>query len=112
MVLDIIEAKLFKEPEQSIKLSIPKYRCNLILKLRLLTLSMFLKFQHQNLCFIIFYLVLKVLILPWFITLCLYQISPLTIGRFLEDPHSIKRCRNKYINSFVNDCYNRGPHYY
>ena len=32
MVSDIIEAKLFKEPEQSIKLSIPKYRCNLIFK--------------------------------------------------------------------------------
>ena len=29
MALDIIETKLFKEPKEIIKKSIPKYRCNL-----------------------------------------------------------------------------------
>ena len=32
MALDIIETQLFKEPEEIMKKSIPKYRCNLIFK--------------------------------------------------------------------------------
>ena len=32
MALDIIETKLFKEPKEIIKKSIPKYRCNLTFK--------------------------------------------------------------------------------
>ena len=32
MALDIIETKLFKEPKEIIKISIPKYRCNLTFK--------------------------------------------------------------------------------
>ena len=32
MALDITETKLFKEPKEIIKKSIPKYRCNLSVK--------------------------------------------------------------------------------
>ena len=32
MALDITETKLFKEPKEIIKKSIPKHRCNLTLK--------------------------------------------------------------------------------
>ena len=32
MALDIIETKLFKEPKEIIKKSIPKYRCKLTFK--------------------------------------------------------------------------------
>ena len=44
MALDIIETKLFKEPKEIIKKSIPKYRCNLTLKNKALTLLIFLTF--------------------------------------------------------------------
>ena len=39
MTLDINETKLFKEPMEIIKKSVPKYRSNLTFKTMLLTLS-------------------------------------------------------------------------
>ena len=34
MALDIIETNFFKEPQELIKKSIPKYRCNLTSKIK------------------------------------------------------------------------------
>ena len=51
MALDIIETKLFKEPKETIKICIPKYRCNLSLSdVSLLILSIFLKLRLKEVC--------------------------------------------------------------
>ena len=65
MALDIIATKLFKEPKEVFKKSIPKYRCNLTLKVRSLTLLIFPKFKDQKKCVIIFHLFVVFLIFPW-----------------------------------------------
>ena len=116
MALDIIETKLFNEPKEILKKSIPKYRCNSTFKSKafyFINLSKILRSKEvcDNLLsnFDISDIPMVVYNLNpsnrW--TLFNYKqlVLHLSIDEFLIDPNSIKCCCNKYDHSFINNHY-------
>ena len=114
MVVDIIETKLFKEPKEIIKKSIPKYRCNLTSKSK--------AFDFINIPKILRSKEVRDNLPSNFnisdIPMVVYNLNPsirstlfnykqfvlhLNTDGFLKDPNSIKCCCNKYDNSFINN---------
>ena len=116
MALDIIETKLFQEPKEIIKISIPKYRCNLTFKSEAFDFINLAKIlRSKKVCdnlpcnFSISDITMVVYNLSVSIRSTLFNYKPfafhLNIDEFLKDPTSIKYCCNKYDNSFVNNHY-------
>ena len=117
MALDIIETKLFKEPKEIIKKSIPKYRCNLtskskafdfinipkILRSKEVRDNLPSNFNISDIPMVVYNLNPSIRS-----TLLSYKqfVLHLNIDEFLKDPNSIKCCCcDKYDNSFINNHY-------
>ena len=112
MALDIIETKLFKEPKEIIKKSIPKYRRNLTFKSKafdFINLPKILRskevcdnlpsnFNISDIPIVVYNLNPSVRS-----TLFNYKqfVLHLNTDEFLKDPNSIKCCCNKYDNFFL-----------
>ena len=116
MTLDITETNLFNEPKESIKKSIPKYRCNLTFKSKAFEFINLPKiFRLKEVCdnllsnFDISETSMVVYNLNSSIRLILFNykqfVLHLNIYVFLVDPNSIKCYCNKYDNSFINNHY-------
>ena len=115
MALDIIQTKLFKEPNEIIKKYIPKYRCNLTFKSKAFDFINLLKIlKSKEVCdnllsnFDIFHIPMALYHLNSSIRLTLFNYKQLllhlNIDEFLKGPNSIKCCCNK-CNSFINNHY-------
>ena len=116
MALHIIETKLFKEPKETIKKYIPKYRCNLTFKSKafdFINLPKMLKWKEvcDNLPsnFNISDFPMVVYNLNPSIRSILFNykqfVLHLNTDEFLKKQDSIKCCCNKYDNSFINNHY-------
>ena len=116
MALDIIETKLFKEPKEIIRKSIPKYRYNLTFKSKafdFINSPKILRWKEvcdnftSNLDVSDMLMVVYNLNASIRSTLFNYKqfILHVNIDEFVKDPNSIKCSCNKNDNSFINNCY-------
>ena len=112
----ITETKLFKEPKEIIKKSIPKYRCNSTFKSKAFDFINLPKLlRSKKVCdnlpsnFDISDIPMVVYNLNPSIRSTLFNykqfVLHLNIDEFLKDPNSIKCCCNKYDTSFMNNHY-------
>ena len=116
MAPDIIETKLFKEPKEIIRKSIPKYRYNLTFKSKafdFINSPKILRWKEvcdnfpSNLDVSDMLMVVYNLNASIRSTLFNYKqfILHVNIDEFVKDPNSIKCSCNKNDNSFINNCY-------
>ena len=117
MALDIIETKLFKEPNETIKqLSTSKYRCSLTFKGNAFDfINLPKNLRSKEVCNN-----LKSNVDISDITMVVYNLNPsirsaffnykqfvphFNIDEFLKDLNSVKCCCDKFNNSFINSHY-------
>ena len=114
MALDIIEPKLFKEPKEIMKKSIPQHRCNLTFKSKAFNFinlpkhlrskevpdNLLSNFDISDIPMVVYNLNSSIRS-----TLFNYKqlLLQLDIDEFLKDPNSVQCCCNKYYNYFINN---------